>query len=138
MRLSRCEHPSNPGFVAGLPNPIVLIVDDDEHFRDLARQMLEPCGFQVIEADGVEQSLSRLRTHQVDAIVLDIVMPVRDGIEALQDFKALTSKTKIVTVSGARKPEVYLAASAYLGADASLAKSKIGSLSALLNLLLDR
>lgn len=123
---------------AGSAHSNVLVVDDDIHFRNLARQILEPAGFRVIEAEDVEQCLSRLQTAPVDAIVLDIVMPGRDGIEALKDLRAVSPTAKIVTVSGARSSEVYLAMSAYMGADASLSKAKVASLCALLNVLLDR
>ena len=78
----------------------VLIVDDDEYFRALARAILEPGGFEVIEADGVATCLAAVRTHAVDAIILDMVMPDRDGIEALRELKTLYPGTKVLTVSG--------------------------------------
>lgn len=123
---------------AGLLDSTVLIVNDDDEFRNLARGILEPAGFQVIEAENVAQCLIELGSHRVDVIILDIVMPERDGIEAVQDLKKASPESKIVTVSGTRNSAVYLAASAYLGADASLDKSKIASLRALLSVLLDR
>jgi DNA-binding NtrC family response regulator len=115
----------------------VLVVDDDESFRDLARGILEPGGFQVIEAEGVKQGLLRLRSQTVHGIVLDIVMPDRDGLQGVEDLKKAAPKTKIVTVSGARDAEEFLTVSGYLGADASLLKSQVASLSTLLDLLLD-
>src|SRR5258708_7340037 len=57
----------------------VMIVDDDEYFRALARSILEPGGFQIIEADGVTACLLALRSRVVDAVILDMVMPDRDG-----------------------------------------------------------
>jgi len=115
----------------------VLIVDDDEYFRALARTLLEPGGFAVIEADGVAACLAAIRGRPVDAIVLDMVMPDRDGMEALRELKTLYPKTKILTVSGATESELFLNVSAYLGADASLNKSEIASLPAMLDLVLD-
>ncbi|HEY4364143.1 MAG TPA: response regulator [Bryobacteraceae bacterium] len=122
---------------AGLLNS-VLVVDDDEHFRELARGILEPAGFQVWEVESVKQCVSWLAAHTVDVVLLDILMPGRDGIEAVQEIKVMVPGAKIVTVSGARNSDLYLAVSAHLGADASLAKSKIMSLCALLDVLLDR
>jgi|SRR5579863_8490468 two-component system chemotaxis response regulator CheY len=115
----------------------VLIVDDDEYFRALARTILEPSGFEVLEADGVAQCLSTIRSRAVDAIILDMVMPDRDGMEALRELKTLYPATKILTVSGANDSELFLNVSAYLGADASLDKTEIGSLAAMLDLVLD-
>jgi len=115
----------------------VLIVDDDEYFRALARTIVEPCGFEVIEADGVTACLSALRARAVDAVILDIVMPGRDGMEALRELKTICPETKVLTVSGADDSELFLNVSAYLGADASLNKSEVASLGAMLDLVLD-
>jgi DNA-binding NtrC family response regulator len=137
MWLPVCEIRSQPRFAPAVLRSRVLIVDDDEDFRNLARQILEPAGFLVTEAEDVAQCLSRLRSDPVDAIVLDVVMPGRGGIEGLPDLKAMSPGTKILMVSGAVDFEVSLAASAGLGADASLGKSKIAVLGALLNVLLE-
>jgi CheY-like chemotaxis protein len=115
----------------------VLIVDDDEYFRALARTILEPGGFEVIEADGVAACLAAIRAHAVDAVILDMVMPDRDGMEALRELKALYPETKVLTVSGVNDSELFLNVSAYLGADASLNKTEIASLPAMLDLVLD-
>jgi two-component system chemotaxis response regulator CheY len=98
---------------------------------------LEPGGFEVIEADGVAACLAAIRGRAVDAIVLDMVMPDRDGMEALRELKTLYPKTKILTVSGATESELFLNVSAYHGADASLDKSEIASLAAMLDLVLE-
>lgn len=115
----------------------VLVVDDDEYFRALARTILEPSGFEVIEADGAAACLKAIRVRPVDAIILDIVMPDRDGMEALRELKALYPRTKVLTISGANDSELFLNVSAYLGADASLNKSEVHSLGAMLDLILD-
>jgi len=115
----------------------VLVVDDDEYFRALARAILEPGGFEVIEADGVTACLAAIKVRSVDAIILDIVMPDRDGMEALRELKTLYPATKVLTVSGANDSELFLNVSAYLGADASLNKTEVASLPAMLDLVLD-
>ena len=115
----------------------VLIVDDDEYFRALARTILEPGGFQVLEADGVATCLAALRAGPVDAVILDMVMPDRDGLEALRELKTLCPATKVLTVSGVHDSELFLNVSAYLGADASLNKTEVASLPAMLDLVLD-
>jgi CheY-like chemotaxis protein len=116
----------------------VAVLDDDESFRALARALLEPAGFEVIEAADVPQCLRRLSDQAVDAVIVDMVMPGRDGFEALRDLRELFPRTRIVAVSGASDSELYLIESAHLGADASLDKSKIGALCPLLNVILDR
>jgi CheY-like chemotaxis protein len=116
----------------------VLVLDDDASFRALARAILEPAGFEVIESRDVRECLMQLREQAIDAILLDVVMPERDGFEALRELKELFQETRIVAVSGAPQSELYLAMSAHLGADASLHKSKIGALGELLHVVLDR
>jgi CheY-like chemotaxis protein len=119
-------------------NEKVLVVDDDEHFRVLVRAILEPAGFEVIESEGMEQCMAQLRHQAVDALILDMVMPVRDGIEAVRELKQLFPEIRIVAVSGNEQSDVYLSVSAHLGADASLDKARIGALSSLLRVVLDR
>src|ERR1700727_1916924 len=122
----------------GRPNGKVLVVDDDEHFRVLARAILEPAGFEVIESEDIEHCLSQLRRQAVDAVILDMVMPGRDGIDAVRELKQLFPEIRIVAVSGAEQSDVYLSVSAHLGADASLDKARVSALCPLLMLVLDR
>jgi CheY-like chemotaxis protein len=116
----------------------VLVLDDDASFRALARAILEPDGFEVIESGDVPDCFLQLREHPVDAVILDMVMPERDGFEALRELKELFPEIRIVAVSGAAESELYLTVSGHLGADASLDKSKIGALCPLLHVVLDR
>jgi two-component system response regulator (stage 0 sporulation protein F) len=115
----------------------VLIVDDDEYFRALARTLIEPSGFNVLEADGLAACLAAIRARPVDAVILDMVMPDSDGMEALRELKTLYPRTKVLTISGANDSELFLNISAYLGADASLNKSEVASLGAMFDLVLD-
>ena len=116
----------------------IAVLDDDESFRALARVILESAGFEVIESASVAQCLGQLREQAVDAVILDMVIPGRDGFEALREFKDRFPKIRIVAVSGASESELYLTESAFLGADASLEKSRIGVLCPLLRVVLDR
>jgi CheY-like chemotaxis protein len=116
----------------------ILVVDDDRQFRALARSILEPSGFEVLESEDLEQCLSHLRSQPVEAVVLDMVMPGSDGIEAVREIKRLFPAIRILAVSGAEQSDLYLTVSAHLGADASLEKARIGALGPLLQVILDR
>jgi CheY-like chemotaxis protein len=116
----------------------VLVVDDDEHFRLLARAILEPAGFEVLESENIEHCISQLRRQTVDAVILDMVMPGRDGLEAVRELKQLFPEIRILAVSGAEQSDIYLSVSAHLGADASLEKARVSALCPLLQLVLDR
>jgi CheY-like chemotaxis protein len=113
----------------------VLLVDDDQDFRVLARKMLERAGMEVVEAEDGRQSLKV--ALQVDAIIVDMVMPNQDGIATLCLLKDRFPKAKIVAISGVQESSLYLGISAQLGASAILHKSNIASLPALVHRLLD-
>jgi CheY-like chemotaxis protein len=116
----------------------VLVVDDDEQFRALARAILRPTGaFEIGEAASIAECLESLNQRAVDAIVLDILLPDGDGISALGEIRQRSPGTKIITISGAEEAEIYLSVSADLGADASLSKACVSTLSSLLRLVLE-
>ena len=117
---------------------VVLVVDDDEQFRALARALLEPEGFEIREAASVAQCLDQVRSRPVDVIVLDILLPDGDGITALQEIRERHPRIRVVTVSGAEESELYLAVSADLGANASLCKASVSTLGALLRVVLEQ
>ena len=57
----------------------VLVVDDHRELRTLLQSLLERAGYRVEIAEHGEQALQRLRRGRVDAVVLDIDMPVMNG-----------------------------------------------------------
>jgi len=66
----------------------ILIVDDEASLRTLVRANLEVDGLEVSEAvDGIE-AMRMLAESQPDLILLDIMMPGKDGIEVLEDLAA--------------------------------------------------
>jgi len=65
----------------------VLVVDDQPPNLRLMDAMLTPRGHQVITAASGEEALTRLAETAVDLVLLDIMMPGIDGIEALQQFR---------------------------------------------------
>jgi predicted ATPase/signal transduction histidine kinase/DNA-binding NarL/FixJ family response regulator len=79
----------------------VLIVDDKHHNRLLLREMLEPLGFTVSMANDGQQAIEQALALRPDAIVLDLVMPVKSGIEAAQEIRKRPElrETRIVAAS---------------------------------------
>jgi len=66
----------------------VLLVEDNEVNRYLARFLLEKGGFRVITANNGREAIEQARTHRPDLVLMDIQMPVMDGYEATTLFKA--------------------------------------------------
>jgi CheY-like chemotaxis protein len=81
-------HPAAPAapLPVGLPQPCgrVLVVDDNSINRDLLRKWLTRQGYEVDEASGGEEGLSRIRRNDYDLILLDLVMPDQNGFEVLE------------------------------------------------------
>ena len=65
----------------------ILIADDDLVSRGLIRDVLEPQGFEVIEASDGEEALSRILEAQPDLILVDIQMPRLGGYGVLQRLR---------------------------------------------------
>ena len=61
----------------------ILVVDDDEGLRDLYKDVLVDEGYEVLTAKNGKEALQKLEREKPDLIVLDIVMPKMDGMEAL-------------------------------------------------------
>ena len=68
--------------------PRILIVDDNETNRDILRTRLGRQGYELIEAADGEEAVASARQHHPDLILLDVMMPKVDGIEACRQLKA--------------------------------------------------
>ena len=66
----------------------ILIVDDDADIRRLAGSALKQEGYDVLQADSGENALEILRTTEVDAVILDIMLPGMDGLETLRHIRS--------------------------------------------------
>ncbi len=75
--------------------PLVLVVDDDPNIRLLVCQCLEPDGFVVGEAENGEQALSIYSTFQPDIVLLDVVMPGRDGFTVCREIRGQPGSERI-------------------------------------------
>ncbi|WP_437899364.1 AAA family ATPase [Sorangium sp. So ce124] len=65
----------------------ILVVDDDAENRALLRDLLEPLGFELLEADGGERALALALDRTPDVIVMDLAMPGMDGYEATRRLR---------------------------------------------------
>lgn len=65
----------------------LLVVDDDELFRDTVSEILKEKGFSVIEADSGSKALDVIKEQRVDLILSDIQMPNGDGIFLLENVR---------------------------------------------------
>ena len=71
-----------------MDRPRVLLVDDDDDVRLMTRVNLGFEGFDVDEAADGFAGLACARSHRPDAIVLDVMMPGRDGLDVLRELRS--------------------------------------------------
>jgi CheY-like chemotaxis protein len=76
----------------------VLVVDDDDDIRAGAITRLRMAGFETLQAVDGEQGLECARTAHPDAVVLDVRMPVKDGLAALRELRSLPETRDIPVV----------------------------------------
>ena len=86
---------------------LVLVVDDDETVRAVARQTLEMKGFQVLEAqDGMEAvDLVRTQGAAIGVVILDMTMPRMGGEEAFREMRLLHPEIRVILSSGYNEVE---------------------------------
>ncbi len=78
----------------------VLVIDDETAIREAIRMTLEYEGYKIEEARSGQEGLDKAGRTDYDAILLDIKMPVLDGIEVLDNLKAQKITSPVVMVSG--------------------------------------
>jgi DNA-binding response OmpR family regulator len=78
----------------------VLVVDDDPGMIEFARDALTAEGFEVISANNGEQGLRLLKQEPVDLVIMDILMPVKDGLETMMELRKGQKAPKVIAMSG--------------------------------------
>ena len=75
-----------------MTRPLILIADDDRDIRDLLRILLLKENYDVLEASDGREALSLLAANRdrVSLVILDIMMPLMDGLEAASEIRKLT------------------------------------------------
>ena len=87
-----------------MTQPRVLLVDDDEDVRHMTRVSLGFEGFAVTEASDGTTGLALAREEKPDAIVLDVMMPGRDGFDVLRELRDDESLSDVPVVILTAKP----------------------------------
>jgi two-component system chemotaxis response regulator CheY len=89
----------------------VMIVDDALFMRNMLKDICIRAGFEVVvEADNGETAVELYREYRPGLVTMDIVMPRRSGIEALQDIMAEDPRARVVMVSALGQDSLVLEA----------------------------
>ncbi len=78
----------------------VLVVDDDQTTRAIIGTAVEELGHQVTYAHDGEESVRMVRSNPYDVVFMDLAMPNKNGLIAIQEILEEFPGTKIVAVSG--------------------------------------
>ncbi len=81
------------------PRLKVLVVDDKLHNRSVIVNMLEPLGFELIEAEDSYQALSQAQALRPDLVLLDLIMPDLTGFEVAQQLRQLPELKGIIIIA---------------------------------------
>ncbi len=105
----------------------MLVVDDEAPLREMITQMLQRDGHQVVTATDGNAALGILSKDKdgFDLVMLDILMPNKDGIETTMEIKRRFPGAKVLAMSGGRRSisaNFNLSSAELMGADAILPK----------------
>ena len=79
---------------------MILLVDDEEGYRELVARMLTKAGCEVVQAaDGI-QALSLLEKSKIDLVISDILMPVLNGYALVARLRAKWPKMPVILTTG--------------------------------------
>ncbi|MEZ5282447.1 MAG: response regulator transcription factor [Acidimicrobiales bacterium] len=100
--------------------PSILVVDDDPKIRDLVSSYLAAEGYEVAGASDGAQAIQRVRALEPDLVVMDVVMPGIDGIEALRQVRTFSDVYVIMLTARSEETDKLIGLS--VGADDYLTK----------------
>lgn len=80
----------------------VLVVDDDPDLLDLVTDILKSFSrsLEIIRATDGRSAIEAVKREALDLVLLDIRMPVMDGIEALKEIKAIAPRLPVLMITG--------------------------------------
>jgi DNA-binding NtrC family response regulator len=102
----------------------ILVIDDDSHIREMLRFLFESEGHEVLEAPEGEAAMRLHLQSPVDLVVTDILMPGKEGVQTIIDFKRDFPGIKIIAISGGGVvgPALYLNLAEKFGAQKAFTK----------------
>lgn len=102
----------------------MLIVDDDPSVRHVIRALLRRRGFDTAEAADGAQGLKMIQRYEPHVVLLDMLMPEKDGIETLREIRSMDPLMPVIAMSGGSRidAEICLRFASALGAPLVLLK----------------
>ena len=106
----------------------VLIVEDEQALQASLERLFLDSGYATVVAMDGEQALEQLRHHHIDLVILDVLMPNKDGLETVVEIKRRSPALPVFMMGEAVTPNFdALAAAKKFGADATFRKPVSGA-----------
>src|SRR5262245_38916013 len=77
----------------------ILVIDDEEIIREALDALLAAEGYRVVAAATGQEGLDALANRQIDAVLLDLMLPDRNGLDVLQDIRRIDDELPVVMVT---------------------------------------
>src|SRR5574341_1786462 len=77
----------------------ILVADDDTDIREILRDTLNSLGARIVTAVDGQECLDRVEADAPDVVLLDIEMPVRSGLQVLQELRQRGSETTVIMIT---------------------------------------
>jgi len=102
----------------------ILLVDDDDSIRKMLRIALTRMGHEVEDVANGSLAWANYQARPADLVIMDLIMPEKEGLETIRLFRRNGAKTKILAISGGGRMDArdLLVIAEQLGADKALAK----------------
>jgi DNA-binding NtrC family response regulator len=81
---------------------LVLVVDDDSAMRESLLDNLESYGLHVVTAKNGQEALEKVKESDVGVVLLDVLLPIMNGLELYQKLKEIRPGIKVVLITGQR------------------------------------
>lgn len=82
------------------PKPRILVVDDEERFRNTMCKLLTVEGYEASTAGSGQDALEELRNNPYDLVILDIKMPEMGGVQVLSEIKKIDASLEVIIMTG--------------------------------------
>ncbi|RKY90158.1 hypothetical protein DRQ15_08055, partial [candidate division KSB1 bacterium] len=80
--------------------PTILVVDDEEDFLNVVKDMIKKWDYDVDGALTGYEALQRMSLYHYDLVLLDIIMPLIDGLETLKRIRKITREVPVIVLTG--------------------------------------
>lgn len=78
----------------------ILLVDDEKEFVETLAERLATRDFEVSTVFGGEEGITWIKEHETDVVLLDVLMPGKDGIETLKEMKQIKPLLEVMMLTG--------------------------------------